>query len=78
VFVFRNTAGDGRDGSMPYAYAKAFMNDAAWVDDGSRDARVTAARSRAGAESSPRRLFARGTMADARRLRFPCPENAAD
>lgn len=33
VFMFRNTAGDGRDGSMPYAYAQAFMNDAAWVDD---------------------------------------------
>jgi hypothetical protein len=36
VFMFRNTAGDGRDGSMPYAYARAFMNDAAWVDHESR------------------------------------------
>jgi hypothetical protein len=32
IFLFRNTAGDGHDGSMPYAYAQAFMNDAAWVD----------------------------------------------
>jgi len=58
LFVFRNTAGDGRDGSMPYAYAKTFMNDAAWVDYGSRDAPLTAARSRAGGANSPRRLFA--------------------
>lgn len=32
VFVFRNTAGTGRDGMMPYSYAQAYMNDAAWVD----------------------------------------------
>lgn len=32
VFVFRNTAGNGQDGMMPYAYAAAYMNDAAWVD----------------------------------------------
>ena len=31
LFIFRNTAGDGRDGLMPYAYAQAYMNDAAWV-----------------------------------------------
>jgi hypothetical protein len=31
VFMFRNSAGDGRDGSMPYGYARAFMNDAAWI-----------------------------------------------
>jgi hypothetical protein len=42
VFLFRNTAGEGRDGSMPYAYARAFMNDAAWVDYPSRDRRLTA------------------------------------
>jgi hypothetical protein len=43
VFMFRNTAGDGHDGSMPYAYAQAFMNDAAWVDYEGRDRRLTAA-----------------------------------
>ena len=32
VFLFRNTAGDGRDGAMPYDYARAYMNDAAWID----------------------------------------------
>ena len=32
VFIFRNTAGDGHDGLMPYAYAQAYMNDAVWVD----------------------------------------------
>lgn len=32
VFVFRNTSHGGQDGSMPYAYARAYMNDAVWVD----------------------------------------------
>jgi len=32
VFTFRNTANAGRDGTMPYAYAQAYTNDAAWVD----------------------------------------------
>jgi hypothetical protein len=32
VFLFRNTSRDGRDGLMSYAYAQAYMNDAAWVD----------------------------------------------
>lgn len=31
VFRFRNTAGEGRDGAMPYAYARAYMNDALWI-----------------------------------------------
>jgi hypothetical protein len=32
VFVFRNTSRDGRDGAMPYGYARTYMNDAVWVD----------------------------------------------
>jgi hypothetical protein len=32
VFIFRNTSNGGRDGLMPYAYAREYMNDAAWVD----------------------------------------------
>ena len=36
VFVFRNTSHGGRDGWMPYAYAREFVNDAAWVDDQAR------------------------------------------
>lgn len=31
VFIFRNSGAAGRDGYMPYAYAREFMNDAAWV-----------------------------------------------
>jgi hypothetical protein len=32
VFLFRNTNDDGRDGSMPYIYARTYMNDAIWID----------------------------------------------
>ena len=31
LFLIRNSAGDGRDGCLPYAYLSAYMNDAAWV-----------------------------------------------
>jgi hypothetical protein len=34
AFIIRNSGGDGRDGYLPYAYVQAYMNDAAWVDDG--------------------------------------------
>jgi hypothetical protein len=34
VFLIRNSSGDGRDGCLPYTYVQAYMNDAAWVDDG--------------------------------------------
>ena len=32
VLVFRNSARGGADGAMPYAYAIAYTNDAAWVE----------------------------------------------
>lgn len=32
VLIFRNTAKAGVDGMMPYAYARAYMNDAAWIE----------------------------------------------
>jgi hypothetical protein len=32
VFIFRNTASPWRDGLMPYAYARQYMNDAVWID----------------------------------------------
>ena len=32
VFLFRNSNNNGRDGYMTYEYARAYMNDAAWVD----------------------------------------------
>lgn len=33
VLIFRNTNNGGRDGFMPYTYARAYMNDAIWVDE---------------------------------------------
>jgi hypothetical protein len=36
-FLIRNSGGDGRDGALPYAYARAYMNDAAWVEAMPRD-----------------------------------------
>lgn len=32
IFYFRNTSNGGKDGEMPYAYARAYMNDSAWID----------------------------------------------
>ena len=32
VFIFRNTSHGGRDGYMPFEYAKAYMNDAVWIN----------------------------------------------
>ena len=32
VFIFRNTAGSGQDGLMPFLYARTYMNDAVWID----------------------------------------------
>lgn len=32
VFIFRNSGGSGRDGLMPYAYAREYMNDALWIE----------------------------------------------
>lgn len=36
VLLFRNTSGRIRNGLMPYAYAQAYMNDAAWIESGER------------------------------------------
>ncbi|HOX56240.1 MAG TPA: hypothetical protein PLC99_05060 [Verrucomicrobiota bacterium] len=32
VFSFRNTGNGGRDGSMPYTYARTYINDAMWIE----------------------------------------------
>ena len=32
VFLFRNSNNNGRDGWMTYEYARAYMNDAVWID----------------------------------------------
>jgi hypothetical protein len=47
VFIFRNTSRGGRDGFMPYDYARAYMNDAAWIEP-QRIAKSTDSRQLAG------------------------------
>lgn len=37
VFIFRNTSHGGRDGFMPYGYARTYMNDALWITCGNAD-----------------------------------------
>ena len=32
VFLIRNSGGGVHDGSMPYQYACAYVNDAAWIE----------------------------------------------
>jgi len=32
VFIFRNSNNNGREGYMTYEYARAYMNDAVWID----------------------------------------------
>lgn len=45
-FRIRNSAGEGGDGFMTYEYARAYMNDAVWIDGGAE--RATAARLQGG------------------------------
>ncbi len=53
VFIFLNTSGSRHEGYMPYAYAQAFMNDAAWVDyEAPRQSQTGWFRSREPQESS--------------------------
>jgi hypothetical protein len=42
VFLFRNSAKGGGDGAMTYQYARAYMNDAAWVGPSSARSRAAA------------------------------------
>ncbi len=37
MFAFRNSNTGGRDGYMTYEYAKAYMNDAIWIDGDTKD-----------------------------------------
>jgi hypothetical protein len=32
VFLIRNSGGGAHDGAMPYEYARAYLNDAAWIE----------------------------------------------
>ena len=34
VFIFRNSSHGGRDGFMPYSYAREYMNDSVWISPG--------------------------------------------
>ncbi len=43
VFIFRNSAGEAKDGQMPYAYARDYMNDAVWIDFEKRAQPISAA-----------------------------------
>ncbi len=43
LFIFRNSNNHGRDGLMPYAFANAYMNDAAWIDSPSYNDKLTSA-----------------------------------
>lgn len=51
VFIFRNSGKVGRDGAMPYGYARAYMNDAAWVDFPAREPARPSAGSAAGPQT---------------------------
>ena len=50
VFIFRNTNRGGRDGYMPYEYARAYMNDAVWIESPAKTNSVGAA-----GESAPQK-----------------------
>jgi hypothetical protein len=69
VFIFRNTSRGGQPGLMPYAYARTYMNDAAWIDHATRtgSTRTPSASSPAPAGDRP---GARLTLPDAGRRRL--------
>jgi hypothetical protein len=46
VFIFRNTSNPWRDGLMPYAYARDYMNDAVWIDYEARPKSISGAGTR--------------------------------
>ena len=45
VFIFHNSGKANRDGEMTYEYARAYMNDAAWIDFETNSAGKTATQS---------------------------------
>lgn len=73
VLLFRNTANEGRDGQMPYAYAEAYMNDAAWIDFETRTERAQAAAAQPG-PSLPSSLIGLGTPPAGRNRRISSNE----
>jgi len=58
IFIFRNTSPPWRDGLMPYAYARDYMNDAVWIDYEPRSKTVSGPGTRTplmGASGKPRK-----------------------
>jgi len=45
TFLFRNSNNNGRDGWMTYEYARAYMNDAVWIDYEKEDGSASASTS---------------------------------
>jgi len=45
MFLFRNSNNSGRDGWMTYEYARAYMNDAVWIDCEKEDGSTSASAS---------------------------------
>lgn len=68
VLLFRNTSGSGRDGAMPYAYAREFMNDAAWVDFESRPRTNSSATFQQGFAADPLGALVTGPVGRNRRI----------
>lgn len=68
LFIFRNTSRSGRDGFMPYAFAQAYMNDAAWVDYEARPKNRSAAAAPAPLFRDPLGALAAPPMGRSRRI----------
>jgi hypothetical protein len=66
VFIFRNTSGPGQDGLMPYEYARAYMNDAIWIDYEERSNTPTTSAPNSSLLSSP--FFMRPAQGRNRRI----------
>lgn len=59
AFIFRNSNNNGRDGYMTYEYARAYMNDAVWIDY-ENDVPLQAATPSAGDLLGPLSLWPKG------------------
>ncbi|SPE57151.1 hypothetical protein SBV1_2660005 [Verrucomicrobia bacterium] len=75
AFIFRNTSGPGRDGLMPYAYARDYLNDAVWIDYEARPKTVSGAGTRTPVMGDP--LGALTTLPAGRNRRISSNEQPA-
>jgi hypothetical protein len=60
VFLIRNSGRSVHDGAMPYEFARAYMNDALWVDYPATNASSASLKRNGTTESSPPQGTARG------------------